>query len=556
RTRPGRCLRLYTRVDLEGRPEHDAPEIRRLDLAQTRLELAALGGGDLPWFEAPPEPNVRAADDLLRRLGALDPAGLLTATGRAMLRFAVHPRLARVVVEGERRGVADDACVAAALLGERDIRQAQRATFGGPAVRDAPSDRSDVEALLDLFREAEDSRFSAGALRAAGLDAGATHAVAKAAAELERARRRAPAAQPDGTGRSEIISKLTIVQKPVAAAVPRMSEGASPEAALGIALLAGYPDRVARRVAPGANRIALAAGGLAELGPSSVVRDAEWMVALDVEDRGGESQGERGARPGRTVVRLASAIEPEWLIDLFPDEVEERREVRWNAQAERVDARDVLAWQSLVLEDGGGGAGGHREPSPEEATPVLVEAALRAGARAFAPEGVLDRWLARARFAASADSSFRPLDDETVRATLTELCAGHRSFAELREAGLLAALRAKLGRSQADLDRAAPDRVTLAGGRSVPVQYEVGKPPSIASRLQDFFGTKEGPRVAGRVPLVLELLAPNGRAVQVTSDLAGFWQRHYPAIRKELMRKYPKHSWPEDPVRASPPARR
>jgi ATP-dependent helicase HrpB len=90
----------------------------------------------------------------------------------------------------------------------------------------------------------------------------------------------------------------------------------------------------------------------------------------------------------------------------------------------------------------------------------------------------------------------------------------------------------------------------------VAVRYEVGKPPSVASRLQDFFGTEEGPRVAGRVPLVLELLAPNGRAVQVTSDLAGFWQKHYPAIRKELMRKYPKHSWPEDPVRAAPPGRR
>ncbi|MGH7295945.1 MAG: ATP-dependent helicase C-terminal domain-containing protein, partial [Polyangiaceae bacterium] len=121
------------------------------------------------------------------------------------------------------------------------------------------------------------------------------------------------------------------------------------------------------------------------------------------------------------------------------------------------------------------------------------------------------------------------------------------SFAELRAAGLLDALRA-LGGSARDVERLAPERVTLAGGRSVPVHYEPGKPPRIASRLQDFFGMSEGPRLAGQVPLVLELLAPNGRAVQVTTDLAGFWRRHYPGVRKELMRRYPRHSWPEDPT--------
>ena len=114
RTRPGRCLRLYTRADFDARPDHDAPEIRRLDLTQTTLELAAMGAEDVPWFEAPPEAHARAAQDLLRRLGAMD-AGRVTETGRAMLRFAVHPRAARVVVEGERRGVAEDACIAAAI---------------------------------------------------------------------------------------------------------------------------------------------------------------------------------------------------------------------------------------------------------------------------------------------------------------------------------------------------------------------------------------------------------------------------------------------------------
>ena len=189
------------------------------------------------------------------------------------------------------------------------------------------------------------------------------------------------------------------------------------------------------------------------------------------------------------------------------------------------------------------------------ASRVLAEAALAAGPRAFAPADLLDRWLARARFAASVDPSIAAPDDGAVAQALVSLCDGRTSFEELRHAGLLEALQSGVGpTARGDgLDRLAPERVTLAMGRSVTVSYEAGQPPRIASRLQDFFGMTDGPRVGGgRVPLVLELLAPNHRAVQVTRDLAGFWQRHYPSIRKELVRKYPKHSWPEDPTKPAP----
>jgi ATP-dependent helicase HrpB len=505
RTRPGRCLRLYTRADFDARPEHDAPEIRRLDLAQTWLELAALDARDVPWLEAPPEAHVRAAEELLARLGAVDARGSVTDTGRSMLRFAVHPRAARVVVEGERRGVAEDACVAAAILAEGDIRATSRARFGESRADDAATERSDLVALVDLFREAEDARFSASAVRSAGLDAGATHAVDRAATQLTRASMR----------------------------VPRADDA---EKALCIALLAGYPDRVAKRVRPGARRLALAGGGGAELSETSVVREAEWLVALDAEERGA------GARGG-IVVRLASAIDPEWLIDLFADDVKETRDVSWNPRSERVEARESMTWGGLVLH-----AADVRDPPPDEAARVLAAAALEAGAPAFAPADALEPWMARVRFAASVQPSIAALDDDRVRAAIVGLCEGRSSFDELRSAGLLDALRRSLGPAAADVDRLAPERTTLARGRSVIVRYESGKPPSIASRLQDFFGMTDGPRIGGgRVPVLLELLAPNGRAVQVTTDLAGFWVRHYPSIRRELMRRYPRHSWPEDP---------
>jgi ATP-dependent helicase HrpB len=522
RMRPGRCLRLYTRADFDARPEHDVPEIRRLDLTQTELDLASLGAVDVPWLEAPPEGHVRAARELLVRLGALETAGHVTETGRSMLRFALHPRAARVVVEGERRGVAEDACVAAAILSEGDIRSSNRARFGDARGQDTATEPSDLGALLDLYREAEDARFSGSVLRAAGLDAGATHAVARAARQLERGARR-------GTGR--------------AGGEKGRRETLSPDEALRLALLSGYPDRVARRVRMGGRQLALAGGGAAELSETSVVREAEWMVALDAEERA------HGARGG-VQVRLASAIEPEWLIDLFPDEVVERRSVKWNPQAERVESREEMTWAGLVLHASEG-----TQASASDASRVLAEAARTAGPRAFAPADLLDRWLARARFAASADPSIVAPDDGAVAEALVSLCEGRRSFEELRHAGLLETLQSRMGAAMRGqtVDRLAPEQVTLAMGRSVTVSYEAGQPPRIASRLQDFFGMTDGPRVgAGRVPLVLELLAPNRRAVQVTTDLAGFWQRHYPAIRKELLRKYPKHSWPEDPTRPAP----
>ncbi len=527
RTRPGRCLRLYTRADFESRPPHDAPEIRRLDLAQTWLELAAMGAEDLPWLEPPPEANVRAARELLRRLGALDARGGLRDTGRAMLRFAVHPRAARVVVEGERRGVAGDACTAAAILAEGDLRASSRARFGQERAEDRATEPSDLVALVDRFREAQDSRFSAGAMRAAGLDAGATHAVARAASQLARACKR------EGRERGE----------------PSPLEA---DRALRMALLAGYPDRVARRVRPAGRALALAGGGSAELSESSVVRDAEWLVALDAEERMGTTAGPRGVgRPaarGGVVVRLASAIEPEWLLDLFPDDVVESREETWDVRAERVRVREAMTWDGLVLH----ASEGADTPSPAGSR-VLAEAALAAGPGAFAPREAFDHWLARARFAASVDASLPAPDDDAVRAALVQLCEGRSSFAELRDAGLLDTLRHAPGMRAGEVDRLAPERVTLGGGRAVAVRYEAGRPPSLASRLQDFFGMSDGPRVGGgRVPLVLELLAPNHRAVQVTTDLAGFWQRHYPGIRRELMRKYPRHSWPEDPTVPTP----
>ncbi len=538
RTRAGRCLRLYTAADFAARPAHETPEIRRLDLAEAALELHAAGVHDLKsfdWFEAPTLPALEAAEALLVRLGALDEAGRVTETGKRMLRFPLHPRLSRVIVEAERRGVGQAAAVLAALISERDVRAGR--IMLGPGERERPRaarthSPSDVLELYDLFTEAEEAGFAARRLSELGLDAGAVRRVERVSRQLGRI-------VGDGGKRGK-----------------RTKLSAAEETELLISILAGYPDRVARRRTLDGQRdeagaeVLLAGGGSARLAPESVVRRAPFMVAVDAGERsGGARQGRRGA--GEAIVRLASAIEPDWLLDLFTDRVTESTEVVWDREASRVEVVRRLLYEELVLDESRAS-----EAAGTETSAVLAEAALAAGVRAFADPEEIEHFLARVDFVRRAfpEANLPELDEASVSAALAQLCDGLRSFSELREAarggGLVRLLRQSLTPEQSRLlAQMAPERVTLQRGRQARVHYERGRDPWVASRLQDFFGMREGPRVAGgRVPLVLHLLAPSQRPVQVTTDLAGFWSRHYPQVRRELSRRYPRHAWPADPL--------
>jgi len=549
RTRPGKCLRLYTAQEFAARPAHDAPEIQRLDLADTALELHAAGITDLndfEWFEAPPAPALAAAETLLLRLGAIDEKGKVTALGGRMLRLPLHPRLARVVVEAEARGVAEEGCVIAALISERDIRadDIMRDTRERPAANAAATGNSDLLELLDLFTEAALSGFAPEQLRRMKLNVGAVRAVDQVRRQLQHLCR---VENPKNTS-PEKKSATTAIS----------------ETELLISVLAGYPDRVARRrPSPNENRQAgrellLAGGGAAELSAESVVRQAEFLVAVDAAERrasGARSWGMAGARSGaRTLVRLASAIEPDWLLDLFTDRISETIEAVWNATGQRVEVVQRLMYDELVIDERrASNAGG------EVATRVLAEAALAVGVQTFIERDEVDRLLARIEFVARTfpETGFPDIGEDDLRAALVQLCEGRRSFAELSEAaragGLLSALRRILSAEQQRvLATVAPDRVTLACGRQVKINYEHRQTPWIASRMQDFFGMKEGPKIAGgRVTLVLHLLAPNSQPVQVTEDLAGFWERHYTRVRRELSRRYPRHAWPENPLQTT-----
>ncbi len=291
--------------------------------------------------------------------------------------------------------------------------------------------------------------------------------------------------------------------------------------ALLLAVLAGFPDRVARFRA--GKQVLLSTGVTAELAGERP--PYEFMVVLHAEQRGEQQM---------PLARMTARVEPEWLLDLFPERVREEVALEWNSRIERVEEVRRLLYDELVLDETRG--------VPRDihaATNLLLERAEAGGLDHFVDAVALGELLARFAFAG--------LPAPDLAQTLRGLADGLRSFAELRTVAgrLLASVEEAQGRTLREL---APATLKLPSGRQVRIRYETGKPPSIASRLQDFFGMADTPRIGrDRQPVLLLLLAPNGRPVQTTTDLRGFWERLYPQVRRELMRRYPRHAWPERP---------
>jgi ATP-dependent helicase HrpB len=463
RTRAGIAIRLYPESDFVRRPHQLPPEILRADLSSTLLSLAAHGieWQNLRWLDRPSVEMLAQARDLLVRLTALDAQGKVTANGRRMADWPLHPRLARFVLAAAEMGAKREACDLASRLSEGRPRFDQR------------SHGSDSEALL-----AAELPFSAKRLR------------------------------------QQLVDQVRIV--------PRTTD----PHALEKAFLLAFPDRVARKRG---DRLLLSNGTAAQLDRASFVH-AEYLVAIEIDDRDGQTP----------LIRIASEIEPDWLLDLFPDSIETREELAWNREAERVEQRNQLRYDQLVIDES------TAPPHPSQATSeFLASKAIEAGPERFADAEELSKLLRRVRFAAPYLREALP--EDVLTSGLHELANGCSSLSEMREAGFLNVLQAMLPMQR--IDEIAPTHVQLPGGRRARIEYHDGRPPSVASRLQDFFGMKQTPTVAhGKVPLVVQLLAPNQRPVQVTTDLVSFWKNLYPQVRKELSRRYPRHSWPENPA--------
>lgn len=490
---PGRALRLYTEAEFAARPEFDEPEIVQTDLAPVMLELAAAGAIDTELLDTPAETSMQTARVLLVRLGLLDDAGAVTELGRRVARLPVHPRVGRFLIEAEKRGVLRRACLVAAILSERDPRLRIR-DFGRTS-RDEPVEDSDVEALADRFEEAERSRFAGHTLRAMQLDAGTVH-------RIDRARR-------------SLLSQLRASK-----------EDDGYPADVTTALAVAFFDRVAKRRTQGSRDLAMAGGYVCELAETSLVRDAPFLICLS---------GEKRKKP---LIRLAARIEPELLLELFPERIEERVRARFDSGSGRVHSRAEMLYEGIILDD---------SPAPHgpESVRLLVEAALARGVHTLLDADALESWRARAEVAAKRSPEVVPPDDAAIEAALRQVAENATRLEELENAGLLALIRANTeGASQ--VERLVPERLRLPSGRDAKITYARGQAPWVESYLQDFCGLTTTPEVGGE-KVVVHLLAPNRRPVQITQDLPSFWKNHYPELRKALSRRYPRHEWPTDP---------
>lgn len=471
RTAPGRAYRLWSERIQRALEAFDPPELLRIDLSGALLQILSWGADParFSWLQPPPDHALEAALGLLERLGALQ-GGQLTQRGQALATLPLHPRLGVLCLEGSRLGQPRAAAQAAALLSEDGLRRGDRQAHSGSDLLDALEQHGDRPHIQRVARQLQRA------------------CTASAEAAL------------------------------------------SPEEALGRAVLAGWPDRVAQRRAPGSDRARLVGGRGVRLGPSCAVRTAPLFVAIDVDDRGTEG-----------IVRAASAIEEGWL-QTRTDEL-----LAFDPQAAAVRARRVRRYGDLILGS-----------APIEAEPVEAARLLEAAARQRLDEALpddegFDQLRARLAFAHRLDPQRWPdPDPDWLVQLLPALCPGLRSLAALRRAGWAAAVRDTLGWTRwSALQRLAPERIEVPSGSVLKIRYQPDGPPVLAARMQELFGWHTTPTVGdGRVPLLLHLLAPNHRPQQITDDLASFWARGWPEVRKELRARYPKHAWPEDPLTA------
>jgi ATP-dependent helicase HrpB len=495
-------------------------EITQVELSALALDLAAWGSADLRWLDPPPSGALAGARELLTELGATDGDRHLTELGRAILAAGATPRLAAAVLRARRA----DRALACDLLALIEARNPLRGDGGR-----SDDFRQRHAALLAYRRE------GGRAARTFGADAGALASIDQATAGW---RRRFTAH--DSDTRHSRPSALS----PQPSAAPRDHD--SHNLAVGNILIHAFPDRIARQDPGNPRRYQLANGRGARLHENTLLYGEPWLVVLDLrfEDRD-------------SLVLNAAPFDPDLLERDFPQLFTRDRSVRWNAETRAVEAFEEQRFAAIVLE---------RRSVPvraDDAVPALLAAARELGLDAL-PWSDHARAL-RQRVAllreACPELALPDLSDQALLASLDDWLAppmaGKTRLDALSAQQLGEALGARLDYAQRRaLDELAPEALAVPSGNSKRLHYEPGKPPVLAVKLQELFGLADTPRIAkGRVPVLLHLLSPAQRPIQVTQDLRGFWERTYPEVRKELKGRYPRHPWPDDPWSAKATAR-
>lgn len=507
---PGICYRLWTEHQQRSLLPATTPEILATDLAPLALELSVWGisdPGQLPWLDPPPPPALAEGRKLLQLLEALDDKGRLTPHGKEMATFPLHPRLAHLLLKGRERGLGSHACDLAAILSERDIF---RRDSSAPGREKSPSDLLDRCQLLAEWR-ARASRAGHGSV----VDGQSCQTVDRVARQLRKLLR-----------------------------VDSSPEQYNAEL-VGLMLAWAFPDRIARQRSPGADRYLLANGKGARLSGQSAVHDEPFLVAVNCE----------GGDGGDGIIRLASALSAGIIRREFPFLLVRQRVVEWDDRQGRVVAAEEERLGAIYLESR------QLVPTSDELQNALIRGLVRqggVGALAWTPAA--REFQARVILLAREfpEEGWPDLADPSLSASLADWLGGWlggiKGMNDVARLDLLPPLRGLLGREKLRrLDAEAPPDIIVPSGTKVRLHYTADGPPILAVKLQELFGLGTTPSIArGRVPVVLHLLSPAGRPIQVTRDLRNFWDTVYPEVKKELKGRYPKHPWPDDPWNAEP----
>ncbi len=491
RVASGWCYRLWPesqRLEPQRRPE-----IQQVELAGLALELAAWGSAKLCFVDPPPPGALAAAGDLLQRLGALE-GGAITSLGRRMLAFGTHPRLAAMLCADLPAVERALACDMAALIESRDPLMGTR--------------RDDLASRWQALAAFRAGRVPIDAHR------GALAAIERFASQWRR--------------------RLRVDAPP----------GDLPAHALGDALRHAYPDRIARQQPQDPYRYQLANGRSVRLWDDSTLFGEPWLVITDLQD------AERDAR-----VRMAAPLDSARLERDCSARFSTEERIYWDADARRIAASRERRFERIVIE-----SRPLATPDRSRFAEALVDAVRQLGLSALPWTEALSQWRERARCVGAwrTDLALPPFDDADLLATLPTwlqpALAGKTRLDAMAEPELADALKSRLDWSQRQrIDALAPTRIEVPSGQQRAIHYQHGEPPVLAVKLQELFGLADTPRVDdGRVPLLLHLLSPGGRPLQVTQDLRGFWERTYPEVKKEMKGRYPRHPWPDDPWSAAP----
>jgi ATP-dependent helicase HrpB len=512
RTAPGHGIRLWTEREHEQRAAQTLPEIRRLELSGALLTLKASGIDDLenfPWVEAPEARSFLRARQLLQDLGALDHAEKLTSTGRRMASFPAHPRYARMLLAAHELGCVRAAALIAALSQSRNILlksegkrmdETREDILGGEA-------ESDFFLLMRAWRFAQGRQFDPQRCRPLGIHAGSAREVAGTLEQLLRLSERAG---------------LDIVEKP-----------AGPEA-IQRCILTGFSDQLARRIDQGTLRCRLIHQRTGELARESVVRKSDLFVAGEIREV--QSRDEL-----RVLLSQATAVEESWLLDAFPDDFTEGTETLFDPNLRRVVTRRTRLFRDLVLD-----YTERDSADAETAAQLLAEEVLSGRCPLKNWDDAVEQWFVRLNCLRGwmPELELPAADDEARRAIVSQLCHGAFTYKAIKDIAILPILLKWLPpQAQRWLDQFAPERLELPGGRKAKVIYTLGSAPMTAARIQDLYGVTNLTVAKGRQLVTIQILAPNQRPVQITTDLANFWKESYPKIKQELQRRYPKHEW-------------